>query len=71
MGRHHTKTDVVVEVVEVVDVVVVAVGATGVPTIVDEGTTAQHTGVESASPAAKGSINIIHEQRLPKFEMWL
>ncbi len=36
MGRHHTKTDIIVEVV---DVVVVAVGATGVPLIVVEGTT--------------------------------
>ena len=40
MGRHHTKTDIVVEVI---DVVVVAAGATGVPVIVVEGTTAQHT----------------------------
>ena len=40
MGRHHTKTPVDVEVV---DRVVVAVGATGVPIIVVEGTTAQHT----------------------------
>ena len=37
MGRHHTKTVVVVEVVDVV----VADGATGVPLIVDEGTTTQ------------------------------
>jgi hypothetical protein len=35
MGRHYTKTDVVVEVA---DVVVVAVGATGVPVIIVEGT---------------------------------
>lgn len=40
MGRHHTKTDVVVEVV---DVVLVADGTARVPLIVDEGTAAQHT----------------------------
>lgn len=44
MGRHHTKTDIVVEVVEVVDVVV-AVGTTRVPLIVVEGSAAKHTGV--------------------------
>ena len=50
MGRHHTKTDVVVEVV---DVVLVAVRTTGIPLIIVEGTAAQHTGVESASPVAR------------------
>ena len=35
MGRHHTKTDIIVEVV---DVVVVAVRTTRVPIIVVEGT---------------------------------
>src|SRR6185503_20388590 len=48
MGRHHTKTDVVVEVV---DVVVVAVGATRVPLIIVEGTTAQHSGVDRSAPS--------------------
>ena len=41
MGRHHTKTPVVVEVV------VVAAGTARVPLIVVEGTAAQHTGVSS------------------------
>ena len=45
MGRHHTKTVVVVEVV-----VVVADSATGVPLIVDEGTTAQHTALNRSAP---------------------
>jgi hypothetical protein len=41
MGRHHTKTDVVVEVV---NVVIVAVSTARVPIIVVEGTTTPHTG---------------------------
>lgn len=46
MGRHHTKTDVVVVVVvEVVDMVVVAVRTTRVPLIIVEGSTTKHTGV--------------------------
>ncbi len=45
MGRHHTKTNIVVEVVEVVEVVdvLVAIGTARVPLIVVEGSTAQHT----------------------------
>jgi len=39
VGRHHTKTPVVVEVV---DGIVVAVGAAGVPMIVGKGTATQH-----------------------------
>ena len=58
MGRHHTKTDVVVEVV---DVVVVAVGATRVPLIVVERTTAQHTGVDRPAPPPKGDTGIIQQ----------
>ncbi len=48
MGRHHTKTDVVVEVV---DIVVVAVGTARVPLIVVEGTASQHTGVDRSAPS--------------------
>ncbi len=57
MGRHHTKTDVVVEVVEVVDVVV-AVGTARVPLIVVEGTAAQHTGVSSQPRHSKATSSL-------------
>jgi hypothetical protein len=62
MGRHHTKTGVVVGVV---DVVVVAVRTTGVPLIVVERTAAQHTGVESVCPVAKCDANIIRQKFPP------
>ena len=52
MGRHHTKT---VVVVEVVDVVVVAVGTARVPLIIVEGTAAQHTGVSSQPCRSKAT----------------
>ena len=56
MGRHHTKTDVVVEVVEVV---IVAIGTTRVPLIVVEGTTAQHTAFNRSTPPPEGDALII------------
>ena len=48
MGRHHTKTDVVVDVI---NDVIVAVSTTRVPFIVVEGTTAQHPGVDRSAPS--------------------
>jgi hypothetical protein len=48
MGRHHTKTDVIVEVV---DIVVVAVRTADVPRIIVEGTAPQHTGVDRPAPS--------------------
>jgi hypothetical protein len=56
IGRHHTKTDVVVEVV---DVVVVADGATGIPLIVDEGTATQHTALIGQPCVQSSERNLI------------
>jgi hypothetical protein len=52
MGRHHSKT---VVVVEVVDVVIVAAGTARVPLIIVEGTAAQHTGVSSQPRHSKAT----------------
>ena len=54
MGRHHTKTAIVVEVV-----VVVAVRTARVPIIVDEGTTAQHTAFHRSAPSLESDTGII------------
>jgi len=55
MGRHHPKTDVVVEVVDEV----VAVGAARVPRIVVEGTAAQHTALGRSAPPLESDTRII------------
>ena len=53
MGRHHTKTTVVVEVVVVAD------RTARVPIIVDEGTTAQHTAFHRSAPSLESDTGII------------
>ena len=53
MERHHTKTDIIVEVVRVV----VTVGATRVPIIAVEGTAAQHAGVDRPAPSQMRHAN--------------
>ena len=58
MGRHHTKTDVVVEVV---DMVVVAVGAAGVPRIIIEGTTTQRAALNRSALPPEGDLLIIQQ----------
>lgn len=57
MGRHHTKTDVVVEVVDVV----VAVGAAGVPRIIIEGTTTQRAALNRSALPPEGDLLIIQQ----------
>ena len=60
MGRHHTKTVVVVEVVDVV----VATGTTRVPLIVVEGTATQHTAFHRSAPPPEDDIRIIQQFQL-------
>jgi hypothetical protein len=62
MGRHHTKTDVVVEVVEVVDIVIVAASTARVLIVVVEGAAAQHTGVNQPAPSQNATHSLYAEK---------